>query len=481
MRYVSKRHLWRLERSYMAQKQQSLHVLVASARRSPPTAVAKANERLHTKSTRDRDESLQLDHRFQSVYDTNNNDWKDWFSPVEYVSPWQDNNNNNNTNSWLQPLDFPPADYATRHLIQLLQELYHQGEPASFDRVSVQRCNRVLQQLLDTKDMMQGRAARADAILQTMELFDSGPTTTTAVGFSPTAATTTRTSTVTRNSAGAQQQQQQQQRPTRLPFDIPKPSRETYNTVLKLYAASKMADSASSSATPVVSTRHCIPDRCQALVHKMTWRYQHLGELDMQPTAFHWNQVLIAWRDANRDWDKAAHAAKIFLEQRAGGRVDVSSYIITLLVCRWGQDKGNEKAALLGANVAVKLWQQVMEEAIVQTNGNGSSNDNYAIAAGPTIEQLPSHFYAHFLQAIRSLPNGSHLRDTYFDACFAKACQNGKVNTIVLNEFLVHAHSPKVFGRWLGRYKDSVRGKSATEASQIYFAEIPSEWKAHAD
>jgi hypothetical protein len=73
------------------------------------------------------------------------------------------------------------------------------------------------------------------------------------------------------------------------------------------------------------------------------------------------------------------------------------------------------------------------------------------------------------------------MREYYFSACFAAACKNGKVNAVIINEFIVHVNSPKVFGQWLAPYKDLVRGKPPKEAAGILFQHVPAEWKARAD
>jgi hypothetical protein len=435
------RHILHVCRSNLIRKQRhiaALHHVVASSRSSQRSFATRTNANNSTSTTttaitNDDDEGTHdYDHRFRSLYDSST-DWKDWFSAAEYTSPWE------NENSWLDDnptsIDFAPADYATRHLIQLLQELFHAGRPLSDDRITTERCNHALQLLLKMNEI-QGRAFRADAILQTMELFDAYRS----------------SSIVDTDQATSSSRQQQRQQHEKLPLEIPKPNRYTYNTVLQLYARTR-------------GSRE-IPMRCQELVEKMEWRYRQLGELDMKPHAFHWDQVLLAWKECT-DWDKAAHAAKIFLEKRSEGLVDVTAYITLLRIC--GHDHANEKAALLGANVAVKLWQVVMEK-----------NDGDMPSGGPTVEDLPSHFYAHFLQAIRCLPNGS-MREYYYDACFAAACKYGKVNAVILNEFIVHVNSPKVFGHWLAPYKDLVRGKPPKQAADILFGYIPADWKACAD
>jgi hypothetical protein len=433
-------HVLHVCRSNLTRKQRHLAAL---AQRSLFTNANTNNSTLTNTSITD-DEGThthvqEYDHRVRSLYD-NSTDWKDWFSPAEYTNPWE------NENSWLDhnPVDFEPADYATRHLVQLLQELFHTGRPLTGDRITTDRCNYVLQLLLK-KNEVQGRAARADVILQTMELFDTY--------HSPTIVDTDPSSSSSSPSL-RQQQKPQQLQPHRLPMEIPKPNRYTYNTLLQLYARTRGSRD--------------IPLRCQALVEKMEWRYRVLGELDMKPHVFHWNQVLLAWKECT-DWDKAVHAAKIFMEKRAEGLVDVTAYINLLRIC--GHDHVNEKAALLGANVAVKLWQVVMEE----------ENDGNKPSGGPTVEDLPSHFYAHFLQAIRCLPAGS-MRDYYYNACFAAACKHGKVNAVIIHEFIVHVKSPKVFYQWLAPYyKDRNHEMPPKQAAGTLFEYIPAEWKARAD
>jgi hypothetical protein len=416
------------------------HIIVvqvqASRSSSHRSFATKANTSASISGTDDEGtHGQECDHRVRSLYDSST-DWKDWFSAAEYTSPWE------NENSWLDhnpvSLDFAPADYATRHLVQLLQELFHAGQPLTDDRITTERCNHALQLLLEMNEI-QGRAFRADAILQTMELFDTYHSST-IVDADPES-----------SSSSLRQQQRQRLQPRKLSLEIPKPNRYTYNTLLQLYARTR-------------GSRE-IPLRCQALVQKMEWRYRVLGELDMKPHVFHWVQVLLAWKECT-DWDKAAHAAKIFLEKRAEGLVDVTAYITLLRIC--GHNHANDKAALLGANVAVKLWQVVMEE------------ESEHAAGGPTVEDLPSHFYGHFLQAIRSLPPGS-MREYYFDSCYAAACKHGKVNDVIINEFIVHVNSPKVFGQWLAPYKDRIRGKPLKQAVGILFRCIPVEWKARAD
>jgi hypothetical protein len=333
------------------------------------------------------------------------------FSPVEYASAWD-----YGEHSWLEPLDNAHADTATRHVLQLLQELYHYGEPVNNNRVTTPRCNFVLQSLLPLK--IQGRAARGDAILQRMELFDN-------VQLSPPSAS------------------------GRWPMEVPKPSRETYNAVLQLLSRTS-------------GTRN-IPDRAQALVEKMEWRYTTLGELEMKPFAFHWNCVLLAWKECE-DWDKAVHATSLVLRLRKEdpGLLDASSYVNLLRTC--AHRHTSEKQALLGANIAIKIWQELFEaDEIIE------------------VPNLPSHFYAHVLQAIRHLPSEEPMRSRYYDLCFAKACAMGKVNAVLLNEFLAHVGNRSISDKHLGVFKTKTLGMPKAQAVEVMMALMPDAWRVHAD
>ena len=57
-----------------------------------------------------------------------------WFRREEILDPWSQQD--------LTPLEYPPLDTPTRHLIQLLQDLYYEL-PMFLDRPTIERCNRV--------------------------------------------------------------------------------------------------------------------------------------------------------------------------------------------------------------------------------------------------------------------------------------------------------------------------------------------------
>lgn len=336
--------------------------------------------------------------------------WRDLLSlngvppGVIFDNPWDTGSTR------LANLSDPVADTVTRHVIQLLQELYLTGRPRSADRITTERCNTVLQRLVSIADS----SDRAHAILELMRLFRRDPTS------------------------------------QRQPMEFPFPDRDTYRHVLQI-------DSSRNGGGR--------PWRTHALVEEMERRYREEGELALKPHAFHWNCVLLAWKETD-DWEKSVHAARVLFDLHEKDRqiLNVTSYMTVLRIC--AHQHANEKAAVLGANVAIKLWQIVIEA------GEMMKED---------ILDFPSHFYSVFLQAIRCLPNDNDLRWQYFGRCFGRACQQGKVNAVVLNEFLVHSRSRRLSDTYLGEYKEQVRGLSPEDAVKVLMQKIPSSWTERAD
>jgi hypothetical protein len=309
------------------------------------------------------------------------------------------------------------VDIATKHLIQLLQELYQTGAFQSANRVSTATCNAALESLLRQMpgaDKTQAYARRADAILQTAELFDGWRTL-----------------------------------PQRLPYPVPRPNYRTYFSVLQIHSRT-------------AGDGRAIPERATDIVRKMEWRYRQLGDLDMKPGAALWNMVLMAWCLCG-DWEKPAHAARLVFDKlREPGQLDGSSLLHFVRICN--QNRMDEEAAVLGARVATELWRELFD---------GNQN---AVARVP---ELKSHFYSHFLQAIR--PLGINARSPYFDDCFQRACNEGKLNVHILQEFFVHAKKHRVFEKHLGFYKHTVKGMSPEEAVPFLLQQLPDSWKHRAD
>ena len=345
--------------------------------------------------------------RFQSVYDLNTANWRDWFSPAEYENPWE-----TSSSTRLSPgLDFNPADCASRHLIQVLQNFHR------YENVTTAQCNVTLKRLLEYTEGQPAVADRAKAILENMEFLDD------------------------MHPANDKVQ--------RIARAIPRPDRVTYNIVLQIYAKTQGTVE--------------VPEQALSIVERMEKRYDRHQQLDMKPNGFHWNCVLIAYKECDH-WQRAVYALKVLLSHH--GEMDSSSYVHLLQLCAYYKNNSSDpKMAHLGANVAIRLFQEMFEKKEIAI----------------PIAMLPSHFYAFFLQAIRPLQPGSRLRDQYFDACFSLACQEGKINQYILKDFVIHAKSPVVFDRHLGRFRRDVFGMSLDSTVRKLLSIMPESWIQNAD
>ena len=410
-----------------------------------PTSTSKA-------IVKEEEESMHHD-RFSSVYDRSRSDWRAWFLPVEYFNPWD------TTFRSLEkapPLEFAKQyDYMTQHVLSLLQTWHH------FDANSVttELANVLLHKLLELlpastttssfketdgaqETMARSTliAARAHAILQSMERIERE-------------ATHSHTN----------------EHSTRIPRAIPKPNRETYNYLLRIF--SRTAGS------------YAIPRTAQAIVERMEYRYQKAQELDMKVNHFHWNSVLLAWSLCTEP-NHPVGATQLLLRNAArpdaAEIINASSYIHVLRMCaRHGSAR---TPAALGAQVAVQLWQEMFERPQRRSLLTESMTEE-ELRAPLYIPELPPHFYSHFLQAIRALPAhppGS-VRDQYFSQCMERAIQEGMVNSYVLQEFLVHAQAPTVWNRFLGPYRTQIYGMAPEPAVATLMQLIPPAWSARVD
>lgn len=289
---------------------------------------------------------------------------------VEYGDAWSES-------SYLEPLEDEDLDRATRHALDLMYELHHYGTSQSHNRITTQRVNHLLQQMLNQNAdglAAEGMAARADALLQRMMIFHSTK---------------------------------------RLPISLPRPSRRTFNHVLHLY-----------SRTP--SKTREVPDRAMAIVDHMLDRYHTHGDVDMKPHAFHFNCVVLCWKECE-DEDRPVEAAKVLL-QHPHVDIDSSLLVNTLRTC--SIPSATQKGKLLGASVALKICQ------------------DYILAPGKELPEIPSHAFAHIFQAIRVLPTNVPMRGRYFDLVFAKACSLGKVNRFVVSEFTKNARDASLVHKY---------------------------------
>ena len=428
-----------------------------------------------------------------------------------------------------------------------MQVLYHAGSPNETGRrPTVEGCNLLLARLLavvqvnskKAKGTVKGPNSRtllhelqleqlqcavwADAILQTMTLFlpqsnslststnpvlDEMPSRDNLLG----SVDDLSSPSYSRTLARAVTKNQRSRAHNRLPFEPPIPNRITYNTVLKILANTPTTsepfsikynnngDGNNTTATVVLSPeeQRCIPERAEKIVQSMEDRYnryfiqRRYNKLDLSPPeeqrqqremelkthGFHLSCVLLAWEQQRDVWDKSVPAAKVFLEGCRNRTASESSFLTMLRIC--AHNHPNEESATLGANVAVKLWQEVIEspDETVKRSIDGMA--------------LPSHFYVFFLQAIRALPLVQ--RETYIDRCMTRAIQNGKVNEILVNEFLVKSGSKQLFHKYFnpfyqraaatrGHNQPTLRDLPPQEASAILVQEyLPREWVAHAD
>lgn len=222
-------------------------------------------------------------------------------------------------------------------------------------------------------------------------------------------------------------------------MELPCPDKNTYNQVLRLLSRTRGSDD--------------IPQRALDVLGRMRYRYQRVpGALDCRPHAFHVNCVLLAYKEQRNDWQRAAHACRVLQEHVEDIGNDAACYVTLLKICAHDTQSSQEKE--LGAKVAVRLWQQ-----------NGLSNP-------------PSHYYSHMLQAMRHLNTTNRI--TMFRKVFQQACERGKVNAPIVNEFLVHAKSQALLAESLPM--DRVRGVTdTTESVQILLDALPEEYKKYAD
>jgi hypothetical protein len=345
-----------------------------------------------------------------SMYDTTD-DWRNWFAPAEYQNPWQEGNT-----FCLHPLDVPQLDRESRFVLQLLQDMYHIGLTKTTDRVTTERCRRILTRLEEestsskTTKMALQTAKRADAILQAMELFLD---------------------------------LQRQYKTTPLPLPLPVPSYESYWTVLRLYASKFLHGT------------KAIPLRCHEIVTAM----QESGQLELQPTTVHWNQVLCAWANSN-DKERSIQAAQLLQSLHTQNLTDASSFSHTLRACVSVANRGQVRDAKFGTlagQVAIRVWGVLREQD----------------ETSPHAIRMDSYLYVHFLRACQNIPDQ---KESIVERTFQECCQRGKVNPHVLREFQAVA-SLQLQSKLLG----IKLSKNSSGDPLKLIRKLPQEWIEHAD
>ena len=333
-------------------------------------------------------------------------------SPMTFESPWEA------TNSRIKPLEggHHSLDIQSRHLLQLLQELYQHKRPLSYDQVTTDRCNVVLRNLFSNNNDASNstvtttkhdkvlwthteRSDRAHAILQAMQLLEHDETRTLY----------------------------------RRPCAWPAPDRDTYRAVLHLD---------SRTAGPA----H-IPERALHVVRHLQDLYETRGLVQFKPHGFHWMCVFYAYKECTEE-DKAVRALELLFRLRQDERVELNDtvYLTVLRLCA-----GSPNDVTLEG--AVQLWFLLKDTELI------------------------SHYYSAFLQVFRYLPNKT--RVPLFEECFQKACHYGKVNQVILNEFLVHSKWQSLLAKYFGEYP--ISGLRPKEAVQVLVRSVPASWTQNAD
>lgn len=380
-----------------------------------------------------------------ATFSTSSSSWEDVFPRHSVLNPWSTHDHE------IAPLTGDLAlDKTTRHLLQLLLEQYYEqqqqqqhqqvyndhtrqlrtdlydsafethggsggGGHRVLDRATTIRCNRVIEALLSSSNVMRGKAARADEILQCMQLFykDASPSPSPPEPSTQPSSPFPFSKLQQRSSAGTTKAAHDTAGGTSaaawnlptssiLTANAPYPTSATYLMVLRLFAADPSA----------------CPRRAHAIVEYMQQRYETHGPLDLQPNVVHWNQVLSCWAISSQE-DKAYQAANLLQQLKRNGTrrnhhdvrhpddmdstnstnnnnnirqphtttwsnlVDISSYAHVLRACAKSDMSPYSKK--LGAEIAIKVFKELR---------------NTRTDLIPT-----TYVYTYYLQALAYLPD----------------------------------------------------------------------------
>ena len=246
------------------------------------------------------------------------------------------------------------------------------------------------------------------------------------------------------------------------PFEVPSPNGKTYRLVLDMYTR---ADIAGTDVTPEqsLSTAYDVLD----LVVRMEQSYRTVAELQMKPTVVEWNRVLQVYAQTKHP-HRAHHAVHDVLFPHMLNPeslvVDGSSLWCILRAC--GFQVPSEEAAVRGAHVAALVWERLMQDHVVYER---------------VMPLLRSHFYSLLLQCVRHLPP-SRQREQIFEEAFAQASKAGKLNAVIVQEFLANAKPHFLVERVLGAERlAKVVNLKPKESAQILLRNMPPEWSANKD
>lgn len=342
-------------------------------------------------------EEMGLSSNETSQYNPNTT-WKKWFNSPEYINAWSDD---------IEPLNGAPVlDGHSRMVLDLLNRMYQIGLTKTNDRVTTERVHTILQQLEDwpakttTSESIWQRAERGRVLLEAMEKFEEFRDV------------------------------------PHLPLTLPLPTHETYWRVLRIYSSKFLSG--------WTAKNHDVPAICRGIVQRM----QDSGRLELQPSVLHWNQVLCAHANSNKE-KRSLQAAELLYELERKGMADASSFSHALRACSAltvRDQKSTPEFVELAIPVAQRIWTGLKKSKSAS---------------------ITSYHFSHMLRVFRPVHDNAR-RDALVKTIFMEAIEAQKVNVYVLKEFLQVASSTLV-SQLLGKSKYS---KDVATLIQ----ELPSEW-----
>lgn len=322
--------------------------------------------------------------------------WKEWFDSPEYRQAWTDD---------IGPLSEDPVlDRQSRFVLDLLNKLFRVGLTKIADRVSTERVHYLFDKLESLPDRssrsMWQRAERARVLLEAMELFEEF------------------------------------REAPNLPLSLPLPTHATYWRVLKMYS-SKYLHGAN-------ELNRNVPEICHSLVSRM----KESGRLELQPTAMHWNQVLIAYANSSYE-DRPIKAAQLLYDLDAQGMTDASSFSHTLRACvsmEARHQTPTPKFEQMAVSVAQRVWTGLKQSK--------------------HIDMQAVHFL-HMLRVCRNFRDRNE-RDEWANQVINEAIQARLINVHVLNEML-QVSSSSLIQQLLG-------AKKFSRDPLTLIRQVPSKW-----
>lgn len=398
--------------------------------------------------------------------------WKHVFPPLQYVSPWDDDVASSSTSSStslrLQKSSLwqdTALDVNSRQVIACLQELYRTGKNNNNNEnhdgggggsvVTLEGCHYVLQQLGSTSShnnsnsnkglVTAERTQRAETLVETMQLLEA--------------------------SAPSQ---------TMMPFALPTPNGRTYRLLLDIYARTEVS-SKSADNTNDGDDSLSVAQRARQLVLRLQDDYRHGADLDRKPTVVDWNMVLQAYANAPHP-DRATHAVNdVFLPHMLESdnnvtTMDASSLLFVMRAC--GFRVPTNEARRTGALLAAQIWERLFIDSTSTSTDTGrdKQQQQQQEMMKRLIPTLMPQFYSLFLQTIRHLPP-SDQRQRLFEEAFCMARDQGKLNHVIVKEFIMHAKPWSLVERVVGTNRlQAVKGLEPSQAARQLVANMPTEW-----